>query len=120
MNPAYLQVSSQIWSDEERVENSHAGIYVAVSGNTGSGKSALIDAVVRLAQQRNIPVIGVNEREIHHPYLRLMFSDPGSFAFPIQVNFLLQRYLVLLRHLKLGHVVIIERSHLDRSEEHTS
>jgi deoxyadenosine/deoxycytidine kinase len=110
--PRYFPNSTDIWDDTE--ENGGArGVYVAVSGNTASGKSSLVQSVVALARRRGISLIGVNERELDHPYLHLMFSQPKTFAFPLQVNFMLQRHMVLLRHLGLGHTIMIERSHLD-------
>jgi deoxyadenosine/deoxycytidine kinase len=104
--------SSDVWNTTEGNSGSK-GVYVVVSGNVGTGKSSLIRSVVALAQRRNIPLIGIDERQFDHPYLRLMFSEPETFAFPIQLNFMLQRHMVLLRHLTLRHTVVIERSPLD-------
>jgi len=42
-----------------------------------------------------------------------MFSNPSKYGFGIQLNFLLQRHLAILRSLELGKFIIIERSHLD-------
>ncbi|HTE52672.1 MAG TPA: deoxynucleoside kinase [Kofleriaceae bacterium] len=89
------------------------GVYVAVSGNTGAGKSSLIAAAVELGARRGLPIVGVSERTFHHPLLPLMFSDPGTYAFSVQLNFMLQRHMFLLRHLGLGHTIFMERSHLD-------
>src|SRR5262249_19664730 len=54
-----------------------------------------------------------NEREFHHELLPRMFADPQLFALPIQVNFLIQRGIFLLRHLGDGYQVVMERSHYD-------
>lgn len=105
--------SSRLWDDQSPANPSAKPIYLSVSGNTGAGKSTLIQAVVELAAARGISMVGVSERTFHHPLLRRMFADPAVYAFPIQLNFMLQRHLFLLRHLELGHVVLMERSHLD-------
>jgi deoxyadenosine/deoxycytidine kinase len=98
------------------------GMYVAVSGNTAAGKSSLIAALERRLRDEGVDAIGVSERIFHHQYLRRMFSAPTAFAFPIQLSFMLNRHLVLLRQcVELGRTVIMERSHLDDAlflEEH--
>lgn len=97
------------------------GIYVAVSGNTGAGKSTLIQSVENGLRHAGHEAVGISERTFHHPFLTRMFADPGQYAFAIQVNFVLHRHLMLLRQMELGRIVIMERSHLDDElflEEH--
>jgi len=108
-----ISYEKELWDDDPLIKPNGKGIYVAISGNTGAGKSSLIRAIVRLAKEHNQPILGISERSLHHPYLRLMFAQPEDFAFPIQLNFMLQRNMVLLRHLLLGKTVVIERSHYD-------
>lgn len=100
---------NKLWDADRPPAKELGGLYVAISGNTAAGKSSLISAI----SARDSSLVTIQERSLHHPLLRLMFSDPDQFAFPIQLNFVLQRHLVLYRHLGLGHSVIIERSHLD-------
>lgn len=112
-------VPDNLWDDETPPLPERAGLYVAVSGNTSAGKSTLLNA---LRDRDNTgQLLTVSERLLHHPYLRLMFSAPTNFALPVQLNFMLQRHLILYRHLGLDHTVVIERSHLDDEmfvEEH--
>ena len=90
------------------------GLYVAISGNTAAGKSSLITKLEQRLRESNVDAIGISERIFHHRYLRLMFSSTRDFAFPIQLSFMLERHMVLLRNLvQLGRVVVMERSHLD-------
>lgn len=90
------------------------GAYVAVSGNTAAGKSSLIATLQERLRADGVDAIGVSERIFHHQYLRLMFTQPADFAFPIQLSFMINRHMVLLRNLiELGRTVIVERSHLD-------
>jgi deoxyadenosine/deoxycytidine kinase len=105
--------SEFLWDDNVSIESQHRGTYIAITGNTGTGKSSLIRELVQLAEQDKKPILGISERSLHHPYLRLMFANPKDYAFPVQINFLLQRHMVLRRHLSLGRTVVIERSHYD-------
>lgn len=103
----------ELWDVSSPVPVGLRGIYIAISGNTGAGKSTLIRQVVERAHNLGMSILGVSERTLHHPYLRRMFSDPSHYAFPIQLNFMLQRYLLLYRQIELGRSVFMERSHLD-------
>jgi deoxyadenosine/deoxycytidine kinase len=103
----------ELWDANSPVPLGSKGIYVAISGNTGAGKSTLIRHVVERARNLGMDILGISERTLHHPYLRRMFSDPSHYAFPIQLNFMLQRYLILYRQMELGRIVFMERSHLD-------
>jgi deoxyadenosine/deoxycytidine kinase len=103
-----------VWEDSNKIENPEASFYIAISGNTGSGKSTLVNALTKTLISSGFKnVQAINERMFHHPLLKLMFSNPSEYGFPIQLNFLLQRYLCLKRLLSLGTTVVIERSHLD-------
>ena len=105
--------SHSLWDAATPATVSSQGFYVAISGNTGAGKSTIINRLVEHTQAEGHAVIGISERSLHHQYLPRMFADPKKYAFPIQVHFILQRYLVLLRQLELGRSVVIERSHFD-------
>jgi deoxyadenosine/deoxycytidine kinase len=89
------------------------GKYIAINGNTAAGKSTLIKAINGYAQKNELPIIAINERALHHPFLRLQFAEPTKYSFWIQLNFMVQRRLLLLRWLNSGYHVITERCHLD-------
>jgi deoxyadenosine/deoxycytidine kinase len=101
------------WNSDVSADSPGGGVYIAITGNTGSGKSTLVAEVTRRLREKNMHAIGINERVIHHPLLDLMFHKPEKYAFGIQLNFLVQRHLILSRWLELGYVVVVERSHLD-------
>jgi deoxyadenosine/deoxycytidine kinase len=105
--------AEELWNDTLPARPDGRGIYIAISGNTSGGKSSLIRAIVARSQKIDVPVVAINERLLHHPLLRMMFSNPVKYAFPIQLNFMLQRHLALQRHLELGKLIVIERSHFD-------
>jgi deoxyadenosine/deoxycytidine kinase len=89
------------------------GNYIAVSGNTGAGKSTLIREISRLLSYGCQSVIAVDERHFHHPLLTLMFAKPKTYALAIQLNFAVHRTLFLRRSLENRHTIVVERSHLD-------
>jgi len=101
-----------VWKPPElRPTNEHVR-YVCVTGNSGTGKSTLVS---RFAEDLfpGLPVIGIDERTTHHPYLDLLFHRPDEYALEMQLNFMLQRILIARRWLAGGFNVIMERSHLD-------
>lgn len=116
MNYKDLNKDHSYWNDDASLLADNKGVYISVSGNTGAGKSTLINAIGDyVVNKGHTGVKIINERVLHHPLLKLMFAKPGEYAFLIQLNFLLQRTSILKRWLSLGYVVVIERSHLDDS-----
>ena len=101
------------WNAEVTAGPLGSPTYLAITGNTGSGKSTVVADLAKNLRSQLLPVVGLNERSIHHPLLPLMFHKPKQYAFGIQLNFLIQRHLLVYRWLELGYIVIIERSHLD-------
>ena len=75
-----------VWDDITPATGGPRGTYIAISGNTGAGKSSLISLLEHNLQAKGIAAIGVSERLFHHRYLKLMFADPLYFAFPIQLS----------------------------------
>ena len=102
-----------LWDDSSAPSSASRGVYIAIGGNTGLGKSTLLAALARRIRRGRPDTVCVSERVLHHPLLKLMFRDPGAYGFGIQLNFMVQRNLLLRRELSLGRVVVIERSHLD-------
>lgn len=102
-----------IWRAADTSSAADRGHYIAISGNTGAGKSTLVRALGHALAAPGRSVITADERCFHHPLLPRMFADPKGFALPVQLNFLIQRGLFLLRALQNRHTVIVERSHYD-------
>lgn len=70
----------------------------SVSGNSGCGKSTLLKALCSALKQRHdIDAVVFDESRFHHELLTRMFEQPHTWALPIQINFLLQRAIALLR-----------------------
>lgn len=118
---AVRPTQATVW-DCDLPRHPRRGAYIAISGNTAAGKSSLIAEAERRLLAQGTDAIGVSERIFHSPFLRLMFSEPADFAFPVQLSFMLNRHMVLLRNLvELGRTVVMERSHLEDAlfvEEH--
>jgi deoxyadenosine/deoxycytidine kinase len=107
-----LWPSSQVWQPPAVNENAPKARYVCVTGNSGTGKSTTVS---RLSKDlfHDKPVIGIDERSTHHPFLDMLFNYPTNYAYELQLNFMLQRILIARRWLASGTNVIMERSHLD-------
>jgi deoxyadenosine/deoxycytidine kinase len=106
-------LTSSLWDDHGLGRGLPKGDYIAVSGNTGSGKSTLVRRLSEELRKHHDLVIGIDERSLHHPFVDLMFHDPYRYALGVQLNFLIQRHLMLQRWLEAGCSVVMERSHLD-------
>jgi deoxyadenosine/deoxycytidine kinase len=104
---------TRLWTEAGLARHEQRGLYVAVSGNTGAGKSTLVKALAQRLAPSHPSVIGIDERSLHHPFLKSMFFDPTRYALGVQLNFAVQRFLMLTRWFDAGYTVIIERSHLD-------
>lgn len=87
--------------------------YIAINGNTAAGKSTLIHAIRELSHAHSMPLMCINEKVLHHPLMKLQFHQAKEYAYLLQLNFMIQRRLLLKRWLELGYHVVIERCHLD-------
>lgn len=87
--------------------------YIAINGNTAAGKSTLINTIRELSQTYSMQLMCINERILHHPLMKLQFHQATDYAYLLQLNFMIQRRLLLKRWLELGYHVVVERSHID-------
>lgn len=108
-----LPIMPDIWSKIDKPAHASQYLYIAVSGNTGSGKSTLISKTVLALSSSSIPALGIDERLLSHPFFPLMLTEPKRYSFPVQIHFAVQRSLALLRALQNRHTVVLERSHLE-------
>ncbi|MBU4264154.1 MAG: deoxynucleoside kinase [Proteobacteria bacterium] len=101
------------WESEVDVPDSKDSLYICVSGNSGAGKSSLLKQIWGEIFRKDKYSIAIDEKSLHHPFLLSLFHDTGRYGFQIQLNFMLQRTLLVKRWLDLGYNVIMERSHLE-------
>lgn len=87
-------------------------MYIAIAGNSGVGKSTLLTALSNTFQERGASVTHLDEGQFHHPEIRRMFESPEEWAFPVQINFAVQRACALRRAREIdpSSVVLMERS----------
>lgn len=101
------------WNDDATLPLAQKGKFIVLGGNTASGKSTILKEISFLAQKNKLPIITLNERILHHPLMKLQFHFPKEYSFLMQMNFAVQRRLLLYRWLSLGYHVVSERCHLD-------
>ncbi len=87
-------------------------IYIAVGGVTGAGKSTIVREVASILEQQTA-CMQIDERETHHPFLDRLFFNPKQYSFQIQLNFMIQRCILVKRWLEAGFSLIMERSHCE-------
>jgi deoxyadenosine/deoxycytidine kinase len=66
-----------------------------ISGNSGAGKSTLLKKLASEFELCGYTYSLADEQSFHHPLLLNMFHEPRVWAYPIQLNFILQRFLRL-------------------------
>lgn len=89
------------------------GKYIAINGNTAAGKSTLINTVRTFSSNHLMQLMCINERVLHHPLMKLQFHEPKNYAYLLQLNFMIQRRLLIKRWLEMGYHIVVERCHLD-------
>ena len=104
----------EIWDRSENTENEDAPLYIAVGGNTGSGKSTLIGEISReFSKHYGVRYFEVDERNFHHPLLTQMFFEPSQYALHVQLNFMLQRCAYIFHVLQNRLPSVMERCHFE-------
>lgn len=103
-DPWKLQVSK-----EKRKNNK----YVCLSGNSGVGKSTLLRSIGEAIYKHDNKTLAVDEKNIHHPFLSSLFCDTHKYGFQIQLNFIIQRSLLINKCVDNGYNLIMERSLFD-------
>lgn len=85
--------------------NTDTGIYVAVAGNIGAGKSSLTGVL-----SRHFHLAPVYEAVAENPYLEDFYADMPGYAFHSQVFFLAARLQQHLREVNPGRRVVQDRT----------
>jgi len=101
------------WGDPVSLPAEKKQLYVCVSGNSGAGKSTLVRSIAADMYERDRGTIAIDEKSLHHPFISTLFFETASYGFQIQVNFMLQRVMLVQRWLDVGYNVVMERSHLE-------
>lgn len=88
-------------------------LYICVSGNSGAGKSTFVKLLAEHLIAKEAATIAIDEKSLHHPFISKLFFETASFGFEIQLNFMLQRAMLVRHWLSDGYNVVMERSHLE-------
>lgn len=87
--------------------------YVCISGNSGAGKSSLLKKISKDLFLIDEYTIAIDEKSLHHPFIPTLFFNTADYGFQIQINFMLQRTIIVKRWLDIGYNVIMERGHFE-------
>ncbi|MDW6093602.1 deoxynucleoside kinase [Vibrio rhizosphaerae] len=102
------------WTVGERPDAPDAApLYIVLSGNSGVGKSTLLRAISTYIYEITPQTIAIDEKSLHHPLLQNLFDKTTTYGFPLQLNFMIQRVLLVKSWLDKGVNVIMERSHIE-------
>lgn len=88
-------------------------VYVTLSGLSGAGKSTGLRLALSMVEERFGESVGIDEKVLHHPLLSRLFYDTGRFGLEIQLNFMLQRCLIVKAWLAAGYNLVMERGHAE-------
>ncbi len=102
------------WSaDKKECNNERPPLYICLSGNSGVGKSTLLKRLSTHLFKQDSCTIAIDEKSVHHSLLPYLFDDTTNYGYLIQLNFMIQRALIIKSWLDKGFNLIMERSHLE-------
>ncbi|EMG9279607.1 TPA: deoxynucleoside kinase [Enterobacter cloacae] len=102
------------WSADKQVYNKdRCPLYICLSGNSGVGKSTLLKKLSTHLFKQDSYTIAVDEKSVHHSLLPYLFNDTKNYGYLIQINFMIQRALIIKSWLDKGYNLIMERSHIE-------
>lgn len=102
------------WSADKKEKNQdRKPLYICLSGNSGVGKSTLLRRLSMSLFQYDPYTIAIDEKSVHHPLLPYLFDDTRNYGYLIQLNFMVQRALIIKSWLDKGFNLVMERSHLE-------
>jgi len=102
------------WSADKKEKNvSRPPLYICLSGNSGVGKSTLLRRLSAALFRCDPDTIAIDEKSVHHSLLPYLFDDTSNYGYLIQLNFMIQRALLIKSWLDIGFNLVMERSHLE-------
>ncbi|WP_246236240.1 deoxynucleoside kinase [Acerihabitans arboris] len=102
------------WSALHKKKNdTRKPLYICLSGNSGVGKSTLLRKLSVYLYRDDHDTIALDEKAVHHHLLPYLFDDTAHFGYLIQLNFMIQRSLLIKSWLAKGFNLVMERSHLE-------
>ena len=102
------------WSaPQKEINGCRKPIYVCLSGNSGAGKSTLLRKVSAALYAVEQSTIAIDEKAVHHQLLPYLFDDTSRYGYLLQLNFMIQRALLIKSWLDKGFNLVMERSHIE-------
>jgi deoxyadenosine/deoxycytidine kinase len=101
------------WQEPKEEIKRTTNKYICASGNSCAGKSTIVRNLAQDIFAKDPFTIAIDEKNIHHPFLSGLFFDAKSYGFLVELNFLIQRALLVKRWLDCGYNVVMERSNLE-------
>ncbi|HFP1361402.1 TPA: deoxynucleoside kinase, partial [Escherichia coli] len=66
-----------------------------MSGNSGVGKSTLLRRMSKELFKVDPDTVAIDEKSVHHTLLPYLFDDTSNYGYLIQLNFMIQRALLI-------------------------
>jgi deoxyadenosine/deoxycytidine kinase len=102
------------WSaDKKEGFKERPPLYICLTGNSGVGKSTLLKKLSSCLFKEDAHTIAIDEKSVHHSLLPYLFDDTKNYGYLIQLNFMIQRALIIKSWLDKGFNLVMERSHLE-------
>ncbi|VEI21179.1 Deoxynucleoside kinase [Serratia plymuthica] len=102
------------WSaDKKDCNKERKPLYICLSGNSGVGKSTLLKRLSAYLFKGDSHTIAIDEKSVHHSLLPYLFDDTINYGYLIQLNFMIQRALIIKSWLDKGFNLVMERSHIE-------
>ncbi|QCT18581.1 deoxynucleoside kinase [Jejubacter calystegiae] len=102
------------WSaDKKECYEVRPPLYICLSGNSGVGKSTLLKRLSSRLFKEDSYTVAIDEKSVHHSLLPYLFDGTSNYGYLIQLNFMIQRALIIKSWLDKGFNLIMERSHLE-------
>lgn len=102
------------WSADKKEKNAtRKPLYICRSGNSGIGKSTLLKRLSTALFKGDPDTIAIDEKSVHHSLLPYLFDDTSNYGYLIQLNFMIQRALLIKSWLDKRFNLIMERSHIE-------
>ncbi|WP_337013650.1 deoxynucleoside kinase [Pantoea sp. AS142] len=102
------------WSaDKKECNKQRTPLYICLSGNSGVGKSTLLKKLSAHLFKEDPDTVAIDEKSIHHSLLPYLFDDTSNYGYLIQLNFMIERALIIKSWLDRGFNLVMERSHIE-------
>ena len=79
----------------------------------GVGKSTFLKRLSACLFKEDSHTSAIDEKRVHHSLLPYLFEDTANYGYLIQLNFMIQRALIIKSWVDKGFYLVMERSRLE-------